>query len=353
MDIEKILKGLSEEDFRIVIDKILPAIADGQPIDFSTILSSLSKEGQEAITPLVTDSAATDKLMIDGVEQNTTAADINKNWADYLTSEEGAKRVQDMKDAKFAAEVTGALQQGVGFIGALADLKFSKKQIEAAEKGLSKLRRPALPNVSGIDNALEQEIYRAQMGTMDSHRALDPAKAQLREQQVADQQVAQSVSGGQAGIYGGLAQASATRRNRGARELVPMADTVRAREQGNLNNLLQLRQYQDRARFDQQSNNAGILENRFNMDTNIYGNLLATGIENRRDSWRNMGNSLAGIGGQLSPSLQRMVGQGNFNGINPWRTNNIGMHKAPYDPTANFDVWNASSSISNNLGIFG
>lgn len=178
-----------------------------------------------------------------------------------------------------------------------ADLATSLSQIQNSNKAIKNLVKPTLPNPDVLDPAVNSAIADAQRGSLDALRALEPAKAEIAQQRLADMQTAKSVSGGQAGAYGSLATAAGLRANRAALSLPGIQDSIRARQQQRADSLIGLRQ---NVRQNEFQNRMGIADRNLEQYTADLSAASSLGQAGRT----NLRNTL----GQLPNTITRAVG---------------------------------------------
>jgi hypothetical protein len=214
------------------------------------------------------------------------------NAQKLLQSPENRTRLLELSRKADAAGRTSKIAEGVNLLLAGADILQSNKQIKAAERASAKSKRPTRP-VSQRDLMLQQALRGAELGTMNSERAIAPVRAEIQDQYLTDMSNAQTASAGQSGAYGAYAQLASDRRNRAAMNLAPIADQVRSREQQRYDNLLQARANEGQQVFQ---NNAQFYPydlQQYNLDQQAAGQLGAQGRMNLRNSYGNLGNIAA------------------------------------------------------------
>lgn len=184
------------------------------------------------------------------------------------------------------------IAQGVSLALAGADIVSSTQQVKTARQLARQSRRPQQAAPLTQDPLLKQAIFEAQQGQFDTAKRLAPAQLAILDQYLSDINQARTASTGQAGTYGSLAQVASTRRGRNLQQLTPMADDIRAREQGRLDNLLQMRLGENQAIQQSQAQYYPTDVNAYLQEQQAIGQLGATGQQNLR-------GSLANLGGQI------------------------------------------------------
>ena len=168
-----------------------------------------------------------------------------------------------------------------------SDIYTSISQIQQSNKAIRELQRPSMPSPNVLDPALNNQIAKAQQGTLDAARALEPAKAGIDQQRALDIDLARRISGGQAGALGAQATGASLRAMRESAKLPQIRDAIRAREQGRADNLIGLRQ--------------GVLQDEFQ-------NRLAIGRTNL-DQYQNDVAAAAALGQAGRTNLRMTLGQ--------------------------------------------
>lgn len=182
------------------------------------------------------------------------------------------------------------------------DVMSSLSQIQSSKNAIRDLKRPSMPSIPGMDPMLDNAIRNAELGTMDAARAAAPAMQQLQDQYGQDMALAKSVGGGQASTVGALGQIAAMRRARGAANLVPLVDSVRAREQGRVDNLMQMRLNQRQQNYYNRVRQAQLNLDQYNQDVDVVGKLGSAARTNLRNSAQALLNQ--------APRVMARIGRG-------------------------------------------
>jgi hypothetical protein len=239
--------------------------------------------------------------------KNLTDQDVS----DYIDEAKKALTSDTYKDqtlelAKDAQEgrTSDKVAQGLNTVLAGIDIGTSINQINQGKKLAAGNVRPNRPLAPGRDPYLAQALNQAQLGTMDQSKALAPAQLQILDQYLSDLNNAKTASAGQAGIYGALGQEAANRRNRASLDLVPLADQIKAREQGRYGDLLQMRQNETQNNFQNQAQFYPSDLAQYNLTNQMAGNLSSQGRVNLRNSLANAGQSIPDIVAKLRSDQQ-------------------------------------------------
>ena len=192
-----------------------------------------------------------------------------------------------------------------------ADLATSLSQISKSNKEIAKLTRPSSPAASILDPAINAAIADAQRGSLDAMRSLDPAKAEIAQQRLMDENAARSVSGGQAGAYQGGVTAASLRASRASDRLPVIADQIRRGQQARLDQLLGMRQNV----LGQEFNNRMAITDRdreqYNIDLATAAQLGQTGRINLRNTLGSLPTTLSQVGSRFMPTLNPYESYGN------------------------------------------
>ncbi len=180
-----------------------------------------------------------------------------------------------------------------------ADIAQSLSQVRQSNNAISNLKKPSLPAIPGIDPSIDQAIRQAEIGTTDQARVLGPAKQELQDQYSKDIALAKAVGGGQASTFGALGQVASLRRARGAANLLPMADSIRAREQGRLDNLINNRSNLANQNYYNHFRDANIQLGQYNQDLQTAGQLGSVGRLNLRNSAQSLLNAIPGVAARV------------------------------------------------------
>lgn len=247
------------------------------------------------------------KLSTEEGLKNLTDQDVS----DYLSEAQKAMSSDTYKDQVLQlsqdaekGRVSEKVAQGLNAALSGLDIQSSINQINQGKKLAASNVRPNRPTVPGRDPALQQALNQAQIGTLDQSKALAPAQLQILDQYLSDLNNAKVASAGQTGIYGALGQQAANRRNRASLDLVPLADQIKAREQGRYGDLLQMRQNETQNNFQNQAQLYPSDLDQYNRNNVAAGNLAAQGRVNLRNSITNAGQSIPDIVAQLRTDRQ-------------------------------------------------
>jgi hypothetical protein len=203
---------------------------------------------------------------------------------------------QDLEQSAAKTKITDALN--VALAG--TDIATSLNQINQSGRARRQIRRPGRPAPLTEEPLLKGALADASRGNLDAAKAMSPAQLQILDQYLSDMNTAKTVSGGQAGIYGSLAQEASTRRGRSAGQLVPLYDGVRRESEQRYDQLLQQKLSQNQNIQQSQAQYYPYDLQQYNADTQAAGNLGLVGRENLRSSV----GALAGFLPQAAARLQ-------------------------------------------------
>ena len=193
-------------------------------------------------------------------------------------------------------ELAEDLQAGFNTINSLAQLGISSGQIKRSNNALGALSRPGLPTTPREDEALSNAIYGAQQGTFDAARAVAPVRQGIEDAYTSDLQTARQASGGQSGTFGALAQTANLRKMRGYGEMAPLIDSIRAREQARLDNLLAMRQEGRQQDFRNRMSIYDRSNQNYTDDVAAASELGLAGRENMQTALGNFGQAASVLG---------------------------------------------------------
>jgi hypothetical protein len=151
------------------------------------------------------------------------------------------------------------------------------------------------------------------MGQRSVASELAPAIDQINQTYNADINTAQTVTGGQAGAYGALAQTASNRRNRAALGLVPMSADILEQKRNELDNLLTLEQRENYAAAANEAQLYELALNQYNTEAAAIGAVGSLGRQNLHNTRMNMvddfgmnlGKQLYRLSGNMQESLER------------------------------------------------
>lgn len=188
---------------------------------------------------------------------------------------------ENIEKKELSDKITSALNLALSG----ADIATSVSQIQASKQAQDRIRRPGRPAPLTADPALDRALSDAASGTkLDAARALSPAQLQILDQYLADLNTAKSVSGGQAGVYGSLAQVASTRRGRRASELAPLYDQIVRQGEQRYDQLLAQKLQQNQAIQESSARFYPEELRQYGYDSRAVAELGAIGRQNLRSS---------------------------------------------------------------------
>ena len=177
-----------------------------------------------------------------------------------------------------------------------ADLTAAQSQIRSYKNKLRELRRPGTPPILGRDPYLAAAKKAAEEGGYQESIAAEAAKQDIREAAQGELQAAKVASAGQAGAYGAMAQAAATRRGRRSLEMMPGIENIAANRRASMANLASM-SAQENANILQSMQNADLQNrNMYIAESEALAGLGSQAYSNRRAA-------LAGIGEVLPEAI--------------------------------------------------
>jgi predicted nucleic acid-binding Zn ribbon protein len=234
------------------------------------------------------------------------------------------------------------LQQGVDIGSAIG-------QINTAKDASGRLVRPVIPQPSGIDPALNNEIRNAQAATFDSARALAPAQQEIASAYNQSDVVDKAISGGQSAVYGARRQKASIERMRAGLQLPAIADEIKRREQSRLSQLIGMRQQAAIGNDQTRMTGARMATDQYNSDVTAIGQLGAQGRTNLRNTMTTLPDNLLGSAGRfVNPPATNPYSGGvspmEQAGVSPMGQVSIPANSGPY---SNYEA-NLNQAIVNN-----
>jgi hypothetical protein len=228
-------------------------------------------------------------------QEQALLLNIDKNKATpemqaYLKENMAAKNAD--RFAKKYRPFFSLLQQGV-------DIGSAISQINTAKDASGRLVRPVIPQPSGIDPALNQEIRNAQAASFDSARALAPAQQEIASAYNQSDVVDRAISGGQSGVYGARRQKAAIERMRAGLALPGMSDEIRRKEQARLSQLIGLRQQAAISNDQTRMMGTRLATDQYNSDVTAIGQLGSQGRTNLRNTLTTLPDNLLSAAGRF------------------------------------------------------
>ncbi len=173
-------------------------------------------------------------------------------------------------------------------------------QIRQGDQAAEDLVQPGRPAQLTADPALKAALRDAQEGDYGAARALAPAQLAILDSYLSDLNRAQTVSGGQSGVYGALGQVASTSRARRGLELAPIGDEIRRAGQSRYDNLLGQKLQENRAIQESQSRFYPLDVEQYNAEAGAAGELGSAGRLNLRTALGSLGNNLPQVIADMS-----------------------------------------------------
>lgn len=236
------------------------------------------------------------------------------------------KRQADKISAQVAPFVQAALA-GTDIVTALG-------QIGESKRGARGLRRPIRPSALGPSPELNAALSdaRGRVNDVDDN-VLNALRLQGLDAYMGDLSNARTASGGQAGLYGSLAQGAVNRRNRAATSSLPMLAQLQAQNRQRYDSLLSQQGQREAITSNQGIANYNADLDQYNREASAVGRLGATGRQNLRNSIYNAGAQMPNLLGMAATSR---FPRRNANGAMPaWGSNQVsGYGDSSYQPAA-------------------
>lgn len=271
------LRGtVTDEDFKFFLSVNFGGFDEAKFQQLQEVVNRERKAGDEVISP------ETMKAFVDQARL-MVASPENKDRLARLMQQENAK-----------AKST-AFSNAVNLFLSGADLASAQRQVEEFKRQSKMLQRPGALPVMGADPYLEAAKRSAETAPARETVAALAAGQQLGDIYRAELAMAPVAAGGQAGAVGALSQAAATRRRRGALEMMPALEQIRAQQQGERAQLAGLSAQQAQAINRSAQIAQAEAQQQYNLEQQALGRLGAAGMSNRLQALGELGAALTPI----------------------------------------------------------
>lgn len=291
--VEKIQKGNyvpSKDEWKFFVEF-------KQEVDtFANDAVSLSKEEFEKKYP---DAAERRKISSDA---------IDNSFKLLIQDPRNKERLLDLAKEAEQGKLTEKVTTGLNTVLAGSDIIQSIGQVKQSNQATRRARRPSRPAPLTASPELQNAIVQAQSGNFDAARQLAPAQLAILDNYLSDLSTAKTASAGQASTYGALGQVASSRRNRANVELAPLADTITARNQNRLDDLLSLK-LQENANIQQSQSQF------YPQDIQQYQFDLESANNQRNAGLSNLRGSVDAFASQLPQTIAKMATQKRYNDI--------------------------------------
>ena len=178
----------------------------------------------------------------------------------------------------------------------------SMQQINMANLAKGRLVRPGIPSPPAIDPGVNQQIYNAQLGSMNAGRTAAAANVGINDAYNQAVQEATNTAGGQSGIRQSLINKANLNKMRASIGVLPEIDAVRAREEGRADQLIGQRAQLGQNSYGQLLQATGMGLDQYNRDAEAIAKLGAIGHENLFGQLQSMPENLvAGMSSFSNP----------------------------------------------------
>jgi len=148
-----------------------------------------------------------------------------------VASPENKDRLARLFRAEDIKNKTTAFSNAANLFLAGADLSAAQRQINEYKRGIKALAKPGAMPVLGRDPYLQAAVRAAETAPARETVSAMAASQQLGDIYRGELMQAPVAAAGQTGAFGALGQAAATRRRRGALEMMPALEQIRAQQQ--------------------------------------------------------------------------------------------------------------------------
>jgi hypothetical protein len=219
--------------YREIIEKVLAGkrVTDADYDEFITFMPQIDEESMSRII-----QGGADKY---GKEEYEAA--MQSMAVSAMADPTYKQKMLDVAEKQELGRVAGNVRGILNTALASVDMAVGAKQISDARTASRKSRRPARPAPLTADPMLASQISDAQKQRFEAERTLAPQRQAILDSYLAEMSNATTASTGQAGARGAMGQVAATRRGKREMELAPVTDAIRARQEGRLDNLTQMR----------------------------------------------------------------------------------------------------------------
>lgn len=153
---------------------------------------------------------------------------------------------------------------------------------------------PGIPGAPGVDQGLNQQIFNAQLGSMNAGRAKAAADVGINDAYNQAVQSATNTAAGQSGMRQALINKANLNKMRANAELIPGLDAIRAREEARADQLIGHRADLAQSQYGQQLQATGMALDQYNKNSAAIGALGAIGHENLFSQLQGMPENLVG-----------------------------------------------------------
>lgn len=285
------LRGtVTDEDFKFFLSVNFGGFDEAKFKQLQEVVNRERKAGDEVI------SSETMKAFVDQARL-MIASPENKDRLARLMQQENAK-----------AKST-AFSNAVNLFLSGADFLSAQRQVQEFKRQSKMLQKPGTLPVLGVDPYLEAAKRSAETAPARETVAALAAGQQLGDIYRGELAMAPVAAAGQAGAVGALSQAAATRRRRGALEMMPALEQIRAQQQGERAQLAGLSAQQAQAINRSAQTAQYEAQQQYDLEQRALAQLGATGRYNRLEALGSLGAALTPLVAGGRQQLPVTVGQ--------------------------------------------
>jgi hypothetical protein len=253
----------------------------------------------EELSPSATDEQkAIYKTFAAKIKQNQASIDTNPqalmdSFNLLGNTPEGRAQLEKLVAGKNIDFKNKELAGGMRLLADIGGVVAARDQVRTADRAIAGLKRTGVPGVPGKNRSLQGALSEAQRDVAAAG-SLEGGlyDRQVNEGLLADLDVAQTASTGQAGAYASNAQTAIARRNRSRLQGAQVRQQARGQALSNRNRLIGQDIGEDQANFANRSANLAVQDQRYNADLamadrlgNVGRQNTLNGVDNALDSF--------------------------------------------------------------------
>jgi len=278
------------EEFKIELKKYLEGIGFSEE-ETNTVIGKLeSKEGLTGKEAKGVDGTITKAL---AGKTDAEKESIYSGWdLDGVTDQ--VANSPYYKNYKKRQEIAKGIEGGVEALRFLSNKSVARRQIEEAQRLENELTDPSAPPTTPKSQSLVDATEMARRDMSQPIKEIDPILQRNMDLLRQGMNVADTTSGGQAGVSGSMKQAAINQARSANQQMIPAIEGIRRQQKEAYNKLIAQGINEDDMRFKQEMQKYQIAERRYLMEAEAIGGLRAAGEENMYNAnqgmWDQFGN---------------------------------------------------------------
>ena len=230
---------------------------------------------------------------------NKTEKEREDLYSDWRLQEilDGMKN-SPRKNYRRNQEIAKGIEGGVSALKTLSNMQTARRQIDEAQRLENELIDPSAPPTTPKSEELRDATEMARRDMSQPIREIDPILQRNMDLLNQGFNVAETTSGGQAGVSGAMKQSAINQARTSNQAMIPAIEGIRRQQKEAYNRLVAAGISEDDMRFKQEMQKYRVAENRYLQEAQAIGGLRAAGEANKFGQQQQLWDQVGGIANQ-------------------------------------------------------